>query len=461
MTRAEAPSQDLINEFVGVSHGNVVRVKELLGQYPSLVNAVAAWGETPIQAAAQTGRRDIVELLLAAGAPQDICTSAMLGDLDAVATLLLRDGTAVRATGAHSLPVMYFPACNGRVDIAELLLAHGASINGGAGVSPPLHGAVMFGQPKMTEWLLNHGANVNALDYQKKSALQVALAGNRPDIADSIRSHGGRALASGFVEIESGRAYYESAGAGPAVVLIHAGVAHSGMWDEQFNTFSEHFRTIRYDLRGFGKTESPSGAFSFRQDLRDLLKALGVDRAAVVGLSMGGQIAVDFTLEHPEMVSVLIPVAAGLSGFDGGRSEVEAELMSQMEAADEQKDFDLLNELELRLWTDGPGQRPDRVASEVRERVREMNAVALGHHEEITSRRLDPPAAGRLGEIHVPTLVVVGDLDTRGVREACAALTNGIAGASQMVFPGVAHMVNLEMPEEFNRIVSNFLNNAK
>jgi pimeloyl-ACP methyl ester carboxylesterase len=233
------------------------------------------------------------------------------------------------------------------------------------------------------------------------------------------------------------------------------------MWDEQFNTFSEHFRTIRYDSRGFGKTESPSGAFSFRQDLRDLLKALGVERAAVVGLSMGGQIAVDFTLEHPEMVSVLIPVAAGLSGFDGGRSEVEAELMSQLEAADEQKDFDLLNELELRLWTDGPGQRPDRVASEVRERVREMNAVALGHHEEITSRRLDPPAAGRLGEIHVPTLVVVGDLDTRGVREACAALTNGIAGASQMVFPGVAHMVNLEMPEEFNRIVSNFLNNAK
>ena len=86
-----------------------------------------------------------------------------------------------------------------------------------------------------------------------------------------------------------------------------------------------------------------------------------------------------------------------------------------------------------------------------------MNAVALSHMEEIKSRRLDPPAVGRLGEIHVPTLVIVGDLDTTGVIEACAALASGIAGARHVVFPGVAHMVNLEKPELFYQTVSDFL----
>jgi 3-oxoadipate enol-lactonase len=457
MPHSDAPPQDVVNEFVGVSHGSIDRAKELLAQYPSLVNAVADWGETPIQAAAQTGQREIVELLLGAGAPRDICTCAMLGDRDAVAAFLERDGDAAHATGAHGLPVMYYPACNGRLDIAELLLAHGAGVNGGAGVSTPLHGAVTFGRLAMTEWLLDQGAIVNALDYQHKSALQAALDRKSSDIAALIRSHGGAALASGFVEIESGRAYYESAGEGPAVVLIHAGIAHSGMWDDQFHTFAEHFRTIRYDLRGLGKTESPSGAFSFRQDLRDLLTALGVERAAVVGLSMGGQFAVDFALEHPEMVTALIPVAAGLSGHTGSQSEVEAELESQIKAAWEQKDLALLNELELRMWVDGPGQRSDRVPSILRERVRDMNAVALAHTEDITSRRLDPPAVGRLGEIQVPTLVMVGDLDETVVRAACAVLAKGIAGAAQVVFPGVAHMVNMERPERFNRVVIEFL----
>jgi pimeloyl-ACP methyl ester carboxylesterase len=172
---------------------------------------------------------------------------------------------------------------------------------------------------------------------------------------------------------------------------------------------------------------------------------------------MGGQIAVDFTIEHPEFVSAVVPVAAGLSGFSGAQNEVEAALESQIVAADEKKDFALLNELELRLWVDGPGQRPDRVPSALRERMREMNGVALSHTEEIKSLRLDPPAAGRLGEIKVAALVIVGDLDTTDVIAACAALAIGIAGARHVVFPGVAHMVNLERPDRFFQTVDDFL----
>src|SRR5947209_4191296 len=153
--------------------------------------------------------------------------------------------------------------------------------------------------------------------------------------------------ASGFIEVESGKLYFEAEGEGPALVLIHAGVAHSGMWDDQFHRFAGHFRTIRYDMRGFGKSESLPGTFSWRQDLFDLLTFLGVQRAALVGLSMGGGLAVDFTLEHPEMVTALVAVALGLSGFSGGQSAAETDFDSQINAAFEKKDLALVNELEL------------------------------------------------------------------------------------------------------------------
>lgn len=457
MTRDNPPSQELIDEFVGVSHGDAARVRDLLAAHPSLVNSVAVWGETPIQAAAQTGRREIVELLLSAGAPLDICTAAMLGDIEHVAGLLSADPALARATGAHGLPLIYYPACNGRVDIAELVVAHGASVNGGKGVGTPLHGAIAFGHVAMVDWLLSHGADPNVLDHRQRSPLQTALDRGDAQSASLLRAHGGKAMAAGFVEVESGKLYYEVEGEGPALVLIHAGVAHSGLWNDQFHRFADHYRTIRYDMRGFGKSESAPGTYSWRQDLRDLLKTLHVERLALVGLSMGGALAVDFTLEHPQMVTALVPVAAGLSGFQSAPDPVEDDYDARIAAAEQQKDQALVNELELQLWVDGPGQSSRRVPLALRERMRAMNGVALSHTEELRPRRLDPPAAGRLAEITVPTLVVVGDLDTGGVRAACAALANGIRGAQYVIIPGVAHMVNLEKPDEFYGVVDGFL----
>ena len=457
MTHVNIPSQGLIDEFVGVSHGDLMRVRELLAIHPSLVGSVATWGETPVQAAAQTGRREIVKLLLSAGAPLDICTAAMLGDIESVAGFLSKDPALARATGAHGLPLIYYPACNGRVDIAELVLSHGAQLNGGEGVATPLHGAIAFGHVAMVAWLLSHGAAPNGLDFLQRSPLQAALDGGDAQSASLLREHGGIAMASGFVEVEAGKLYYEVEGEGPALVLIHAGVAHSGMWDDQFHRFADHFRVIRFDMRGFGKSVSAPGTFSWRQDLLELLKALHIERVALVGLSMGGALVVDFTLEHPEMVTALVPVAAGLSGFNSAHDPVEDDFDARIAAAEQQKDLALVNELELQLWVDGPGQSSSRVPHALREGMRAMNGLALSHTEELRPRRLDPPAAGRLGEIRVPALVVVGDLDTSGVRAACAALSSGIRGAQLVTISGVAHMVNLEQPDKFYDVVDAFL----
>ena len=155
MTKIFPPSQELIDQFVGNAHGNFAVVKELLEQYPDLLNANASWDEHAIEAAAQTGQVEIVEYLLDKGAPLDICTAAMLGRLDQVKSMLQADHNLIDARGAHGIPLMYFPAiCNHRV-IADYLFGQGAQIDASSpGGITPLHGAVMFDQVDMAAWLL-------------------------------------------------------------------------------------------------------------------------------------------------------------------------------------------------------------------------------------------------------------------------------------------------------------------
>ena len=119
---------------------------------------------------------------------------------------------------------------------------------------------------------------------------------------------------SGFAPADGARIHFESACAGPAVVFIHAGVSDRRMWDPQFDYFADKFHVVRYDLRGFGKSEKPDLSYSNRADLGKVLQFLGIEKAALVGCSMGGSTAIDFTLEHPERVVALVTVGSGVSG---------------------------------------------------------------------------------------------------------------------------------------------------
>ena len=190
------PAQDLppalIDEFVGVAHGDLARVKAMLAEHPALLNARASFDETALEAAAQMGRRDMAEFLLAAGAPMDICTAAMLGLKERVEAFLMADPGQSQARGAHGIPVLYYPVISGHQDIAELLLAHGAEINAGEGGSPPLHSAVMFGQIEMAVWLLARGASVNIRNYEQKTPLRAALDSGNIAMANVLRQHGGQ-----------------------------------------------------------------------------------------------------------------------------------------------------------------------------------------------------------------------------------------------------------------------------
>src|SRR5260370_35885011 len=108
---------------------------------------------------------------------------------------------------------------------------------------------------------------------------------------------------SGYAPSDGAKIYFESAGAGPTVVFIHAGVWARRMWDPQFDFFARKFRVVRYDLRGFGKSEMPDLPYSNRGDLGNVLLPLKIDKAVLIGCSMGGSAAIDFTLENPERVT--------------------------------------------------------------------------------------------------------------------------------------------------------------
>ncbi len=191
MPNNTAPTQEIIDQFVGNAHGNLSVVRQLLEKYPSLVSANASWTETAIQAAAQTGQVEIANYLIERGAEYDICTAAMLGNLDCMDDFLLEDAGLINARGAHGIPLLYFPVIRGQAAVADYLLQHGADPNAASpdGITP-LHGAVMFNQPEMAEWLLEHGASPNPR-YDGKTPLATALEKKQDRLVEIFRSHGG------------------------------------------------------------------------------------------------------------------------------------------------------------------------------------------------------------------------------------------------------------------------------
>jgi 3-oxoadipate enol-lactonase len=273
-------------------------------------------------------------------------------------------------------------------------------------------------------------------------------------------------LQTGFAEVNGTTLYYEVAGTGHPLTLIHGGLVDRRLWDDQFDVFAQRYQVIRYDIRGFGDSgliKAEAGPYSFEKDLHDLLQFLGVEKTYVLGLSMGGAIAIDFTLMYPDMVDALVPVAMGLSGFRPAEEEFTEEEKASWAGVDEalkKGDVQRAVELTLRTWTDGPVRKPDQVDSTVREKVRAMttrNYERPDDQEAVEPQALEPPAISRLAEIHVPTLIVVGDQDVRTILTIADILEKGIAGARKVIIPGTAHHLNMEKPREFNQAVLDFL----
>lgn len=258
-----------------------------------------------------------------------------------------------------------------------------------------------------------------------------------------------------FTNINGANIYYEIGGEGEAVVFLHAGIADSRMWNAQFNHFATQFRTLRYDLRGFGQTTAPTQPYSHVEDLRTLLDQLGIQRAALIGCSNGGRVALDFLLAYPERTSALVMVCSSPRGFKFA-SEAPP-LWDEIIAAYDSGDLEQVARLETQLWAVGIRRTPDQVDPAFLDLVSEMNLIALKNEEVVGEEQyVEPPAVGRLAEVRVPTLLVIGELDSPVVLEAGKFMGEQIAGAQQVFMP-TAHLPSMERPDEFNQVVSDFL----
>jgi len=260
---------------------------------------------------------------------------------------------------------------------------------------------------------------------------------------------------TGFLETSGARIYYEAEGSGEPVVLIHAGVANLRMWDDQVAALRDRYRMIRYDTRGYGRTETDAVEFSNRADIAALLDHLGEGSAHVVGFSRAGSSAIDFAIEYPDLVRSLGVGAGGISGYDSPE-ESPAETWELPDKLMEAKDWEALAEWEAAYWADGPGQPLGRSGA-ARDKVHdwELENYRAGK-EEGKPIVLDPPAVGRLGDLKAPLLVLLGTFDEPGTSESMRHLARTVPGARLEVFE-TAHMINLEQPERFNAVLAEWL----
>jgi len=256
-------------------------------------------------------------------------------------------------------------------------------------------------------------------------------------------------------EINGARIAYDQTGSGEALVLVHAGIADRSMWDDQMEVFAAAYRVIRYDLRGFGDSSMPPDSYAHFEDLRALLDALAVERATLLGISMGGEVVLDTALAYPERVARLILVSTRAAATEV--SETMGTVWREADEAYEAGDIERATDVELAGWVVGPDRAPEAVAPAVRAKARAMIRRTWERTEEAEERKLEPPRHGRLGEVRVPTLVVAGDRDLPDIEVSVDALVAGIPGARKVTIANAAHLPTMEHPEQFNRLVLEFL----
>ncbi|WP_165189234.1 alpha/beta fold hydrolase [Caulobacter soli] len=250
-----------------------------------------------------------------------------------------------------------------------------------------------------------------------------------------------------FAPADGGKLAYETCGSGPeAIVLLHDGILDSSAFDAAWPRLCARFKVVRYDRRGYGNSPAATAPYDAVADLSAVMKAAGVSRAALVGSSSGGGVAVNFALAHPEAVDRLVLVGAAVNGFKPTehfikRTMTLVTLMSQGRIADAARDPYIL--------TPAADAQRAFVVADLTAHPGNMGAARM--------IKDGPEVMGRLGEIKVPTLIITGEIDIPDVHAHAGALETLIPGAKRIVMTGGGHFIYLERPEAFADTVGAFV----
>lgn len=258
----------------------------------------------------------------------------------------------------------------------------------------------------------------------------------------------------GFAKVNNTSLYYQMTGEGEVVILIHSGLTDLRQWDDQFDFLGKYFRVIRYDIRGFGKSDRPNEPFSHFEDLKALFDYFGIKKAHLIGASMGGSIAIDFTLQYPELGKNLILSGPSLNGYNF-TADYKSKLMSLavMSIARRDKDFNKSVEFMLNnpVWRQNNPKACQRLKNMFLDTSLEW---ALRDIEKIA----EPSASERLSEISQKTLLVIGSEDSQPIKEIARVLESDITMVKKIEIKDTGHLPNLDKPDEFNKLVLEFLN---
>jgi 3-oxoadipate enol-lactonase len=267
------------------------------------------------------------------------------------------------------------------------------------------------------------------------------------------------------LEVPGGHLAYETSGQGPAVLFIHSVIADSRMWDRELTVFAQDHQSIKFDLRGFGGSTPAAGPFSYDDDILALLTHLRIQRVFLVGSSMGGAMAIDFALAHPDRVTGLFLAAPGLSGgfeppfssqeqsafdFDERKSQEIAEAWSKGDAS---RAFDGLRE----LWC---AALEGTNLTLFRQMV-ERNVAEVFDNRSMRHATSPAPAASRLPTIRTPTTVLLGDRDNPSSDCFAQRIAAAVPGARLVTVPGADHLINLSRPRDFDSLLSAALQPGK
>lgn len=255
--------------------------------------------------------------------------------------------------------------------------------------------------------------------------------------------------------------YYEVAGHGPPLVLAHGFACGLRMWDPQVKALARRWRVVTYDVRGHGISEAPADPAAYSQpifvaDLRALLERLGIRRAAVGGLSMGGNIALNFALAHAEMVTALVIADTGAGSDQTAEWVATVHSLAgalEREGVEAFADSALANPLFARYAAQGPAAERFIRSCLMTHRAR---GLALTAREVLAKRPTIYSLGPRLRALAVPTLLIVGEHDEPCVK-VHRFMAEAIPGARSVTIPGVGHLTNLEAPRAFTRAVTAFL----
>lgn len=258
-----------------------------------------------------------------------------------------------------------------------------------------------------------------------------------------------------YAEVNGTRLYYEIAGSGHPLCLIHGFGMDTQSWDYQFDALVKDYQVFRYDLRGFGKSSPPTDeTYAPLEDLQSLINYLGFETAYILGHSLGGFIAIDFALTHAETTSSLILADPAVGGFQWSKEVAEAFFVLPHKAANESGVSSARDAL-LHFPGFLPAMENPRAAPLFRRMITDYSGWHWFHENPV--RSLDPPALPRLGEINIPTLIVLGAENSSDHHKVAEVINHGIKDSQLVLIPEAGHVLQLEAPESFMQTVSDFL----